>query len=66
MALSTPEDHIDQAEQLTLLSPEELTKLRRSVSSRPPTRKTAPSEVRGARKLRRPKDSPVQGELPFP
>ena len=46
MALSTPEDHIDQAEQLTLLSPEELTKLRRSVSSQPPARRTAPSALR--------------------
>jgi hypothetical protein len=66
MALPTPEDNNDQAEQLTLLSPEELTELRRSVSSQPPARRTAPSEVRGIRKLRRPKDSPVQDELPFP
>jgi hypothetical protein len=67
MALSTPEDHIDQAEQLTLLSPEELTELRRcSVSSQPPAMRTASSEVRGVRKPRRPKDSAVQDELPFP
>jgi hypothetical protein len=66
MALPTSEDHTDQAEQLTLLCPEELMELRRSVSSHPPARRTASSEVRGVRKPRRPKDSPVQDELPFP
>ena len=66
MALPTPEDHTDQAEQLTLLSPEELTELQRSVSSQPPARRTASSEVRAVRKPRRPKDTPVQDELPFP
>jgi hypothetical protein len=67
MALPTPEDHnTDQAEQLTLLSPEEWTELRCSVSSQPPARKTSFSELRGIRKPCRPKDGPVQDELPFP
>jgi hypothetical protein len=67
MALPTSEDHnTDQAEQPTLLSPGELTNLRRSVSSQPPARRTASSEVRGIREPRGPKDSPVQDELPFP
>jgi hypothetical protein len=66
MALPIPEDHADQAEQLTLLSPEELAELRRSVSSQLPARRTASSEVRGVSKPRRPKDGPVQDELPFP
>jgi hypothetical protein len=66
MALPTPEDHTDQAEQLTLLSLEELTELRRSVSSQPPAKRTASSEVRGVNKPRRPKDGPVQVEPPFP
>jgi hypothetical protein len=67
MALPTSEDHnTDQAEQLTLLSPEELTDLRRSVASQPPPKKTASSEVRGICEPRGPKDSPVQDELPFP
>jgi len=66
MALPTPEDHTDQVEQLTLLSPEELKGLRRSVSSQPPARRTASSEIREVRTLCVPKDSPVQDELPFP
>jgi hypothetical protein len=66
MALPSPEDHTDQAEQLTLLSPEELTELRRSLSSRPTVGRTASSEVGGVHKPRLPKDSPVQDELPFP
>jgi hypothetical protein len=66
MALQTVEDRTDQAEQLALLSPEKITELQRSVSSQPPTGKTASSEVRGARKPRRPKDSHVQDELPIP
>jgi hypothetical protein len=67
MALVTSEDHnTDQAEQLALLSPEELTELQRSVSSQPPARRTSFSELRGIRKPHRPKDGPVQDELPFP
>ena len=66
MALPSPEDHNDQAEQLTLLSPEELTELRRSGSSQPPAKKQATSKGGGVRKPRRPKDGPVQDELPFP
>jgi hypothetical protein len=66
MALPTPENHTGQPEQLTLLSPEELTELRRSVSSQPPARKPASSKGGGVRKPRRPKDSPVQDELAFP
>jgi hypothetical protein len=65
MALPSPEDHTDQAEQLTLLSPEELTQLRCSVSSQPPARKPASSKGGGVRKPRSPKDGPVQDELPF-
>jgi len=55
----------DQAEQLTLLSPEELTELRRSISSQPPARRKASSEGKGVSKPRRPKDGSVQDELPF-
>ena len=66
MAFVTSENHnTDQAEQLALLSPEELTELQRSVSSQPPARMTYFSDLRGIRKRRRPKDGPVQDELPF-
>jgi hypothetical protein len=65
MALPSPEDHTDQAEQLTLFSTEELMELRRSVPSQPTARKTVSSERKGNRKPRRPKDNPVQDELPF-
>jgi hypothetical protein len=66
MALPKPEDHnTDQAEQLSLLSSEELMELRRSVSSHPPARRTVSSEVRRVSRTRHPKDSPVQDELPF-
>jgi hypothetical protein len=65
MALQ-PEHRADQAEQLTLLSPEELTELRHSVSARVTARRTASSERKGGRKPRRSRDTPVQDELPFP
>ena len=66
MALPTPKVHTDQAEQLTLLSPEELTELRRFASYQPPARRPASSEGKGVSRPRRPKDCPVQDELPFP
>jgi hypothetical protein len=66
MALPTPEGHPDQPEQPTLLSPEELAELRRSVSSQPSTGGPGSSQARRIRKPRRPKDTPVQDELPFP
>jgi hypothetical protein len=65
MALAAPDGHTDKPEQLTLLSPEELTELRRFVPTQPPARRTASSEVRGIRKPRHPKGGPVQDELPF-
>jgi hypothetical protein len=65
MALPTPEDRTDQAEQLTLLSPEQLIELRRSIPSQPPTGRIAASDLRGVRKPRRPKDTSLQDELPF-
>jgi hypothetical protein len=65
MALPTQEGHTDQPEQLTLLSPEELAELRRSVPSQPSAGRKASSEIRGVRKPRRPEDSAVQDELPF-
>jgi len=65
MTLPPPEDHTDQAEQLTLLNPEELMELRRSVSSQSAARRTLSSQTDGVRKPRRPKDSAVQDELPF-
>ena len=67
MALPTPEDNTGQAEQLTLLSLEELKALRSPSLYRPSTAATmGSSQTNGIRKSRRPKDGPVQDELPFP
>ena len=65
MALPSSEDQTYQAEQLTLFSPEQLTELRRSVSSQPPARRPASSEVGGVRKPRRPKDESSSGRAAF-
>jgi hypothetical protein len=69
MALTPDEEHHNdhRAEQLSLLSPEELKALRSTSLSRPSTAaRVASSRTNGNRKLRHPKDSPVQDELPFP
>ena len=67
MALPPDKEHHNdhRAKQLSLLSPEELAALRRSISPRPPARRTASSEAGGVSKPRGPKDGYVQDELPF-
>jgi hypothetical protein len=68
MALTPDEEHHydHRAEQLSLLSPEELKALRSPSLYRPSTEaRMASSRTNGIRKARRPKDGPVQDELPF-
>ena len=68
MALITDEEHHNdhRAEQLSLLSPEELKALRSPLYRPSTAARMASSQTDGVRKPRRPKDSPVQDELPFP
>jgi hypothetical protein len=69
MALTPDEEHHydHRAEQLSLLSPEELKALRSPSLYRPSTAASiAFFQPTGVRKPRRPKDTPVQDELPFP
>jgi hypothetical protein len=68
MALTPDEEqhNDDRAEQLSLLSPEELKALRSPSLYRPSTAaRVASSRTNGIHKPRRPKDGPVQDELPF-
>jgi len=66
MVLPPDKVHHNQAEQLSLLSPEELRALRSPSLYRPSTAATmGSSRTNGIRKPRRPKDGPVQDELPF-
>jgi hypothetical protein len=68
MALIPDEEHHNdhRAEQLSLLSPEELKALRSPLDRPSKAAMTASSQTYRIRKPRRPKDSPVQDELPFP
>jgi hypothetical protein len=66
MALPPTEDHTDQAEQLTLFSPEELAELESPLLSQPPTAAgTLFSQTDMVRKPHRPKGEALQDELPF-
>lgn len=69
MALPPDKEHHNdhRAEQLSLLSQEELKALRSPSLYRPSTAaRMASSRTNGVGKPRRPKASPVQDELPFP
>jgi hypothetical protein len=67
MSPTLEEHHNDhRAEQLSLLSPEELKVLRSPSLNQPSTAaRMASFQADGVRKPRRPKDIPVQDELPF-
>jgi hypothetical protein len=66
MALPTPKDHTDQAEQLTLMSPEELAELQSPFLSEPPaTAGTLFSQTDRVRKPRHPHGDALQDKLPF-
>jgi hypothetical protein len=66
MALVPAEEHhADRAEQLSLLSPEELAELQRPFASRPPPGDEIPSpETAGVRRASRPRGGAVQDKLP--
>jgi hypothetical protein len=69
MALTPDEEHHydHRAEQLSLLSPEELKTLRSPSLYRPSVAaRMASAQADGVRKPRRPEATPVQDELPFP
>jgi hypothetical protein len=66
MAFPQTEDHTDQAEQLTLLSPEELAELQSPSLSQPPAAAgTLFSQIDRVHKPHRPRGGALQDELPF-